>query len=116
MTPRAPYIPSAGKLARFWVAGPLTCLIFTPLLYSGVFGAPTMLLGIYFGWRLLRTGRDDFGSFAMAGGLATVLSVMLAAIVNTNFALFLLLFGLLFGPLMAMTFRAISGSWRPDPA
>lgn len=108
---RAPFAPDTGKLARFWLAGPLTCVIFTPALLSGVFGAPAMLPGMYCAWRMLRAGDDDYSSFAACGFLVGVATLFVAATINLPYAQ-LFIFGLLFGPLMAMCFRAISGRWR----
>lgn len=107
----APYAPTAGKLARFWIAGPLTCLIFVPVLFSGVFGAPMMIPGMIFAWRHLRHGQDDYATFALGGGICGLIALILAIPFEAG-ALFA--FGLVFGPMMAMTFRAIAGQWRPE--
>lgn len=129
----APYRPTARQLAWFWLAGPLTCAIFTPILLSGLFGAPNMIfVGVPVAWWLLRGGRDSYGQFAVAGVAAALATLPLylvgdavlgleqthrfGVMATLGKALVIALFGLIFGPLMAMTFRTIAGSWRPDPA
>ncbi len=107
--PNAPFAPDAWHLFRFWMAAPLTLLLFVPVLGAGLFGAPMILPGLYLAWRMLRAGRDGFYDFA-AGGFQMGL---VALIVSLPFGFGILyLFGMLFGPLMGMTFRVIAGDWR----
>ncbi len=111
--PRGPYAPSAGKLARFWIAGPLTLILFTPILLAGVFGAPTMLIGMVLAYMALRTGRDAYSDFAALGFHAGLATMIVVAFINVQ-VIGIFVLGLLFGPLMAMTFRLVAGRWRPD--
>lgn len=108
-----PYVPRAGKLLRFWLAGPLTLLVFTPILMAGVFGAPAMLPGLYFAWHMLRSGRDGYGDFAMGGFQIGIMALLFVVVFFQDLG-FIYCFGLVFGPLMAMFFRMIAGSWRED--
>ncbi len=107
---RPPFAPDASHIIRFWLAGPLTLFLSIPLLGAGLFGAPAMLPGMVLAWRMLRSGRDEYHDFAK-GGLKIGIAALLITI---PFGLTIIFaFGLLFGPLMAVIFRAIAGSWRP---
>jgi hypothetical protein len=105
-------MPDGTHLLRFWLAGPLTLLIFIPALFAGVFGAPLMLPGLYLAYRMLRAGKDGYDDFAIGGFQVGLVALCLS--VPFGYAP-LFAFGLLFGPLMAMCFRWIAGRWRPAP-
>ena len=111
MRARRIHLPDGAQLIRFWIAPLLTCALFMPAMGAGIFGAPTMILSTAIAWWLLRRGSDDYGSFCMAGFIAAIWTLFAMALIAPDFAA-LYLFGLIFGPLMAMTFRAISGTWR----
>lgn len=106
-----PYQPNGRQLLRFWLAPVLTCLFFAPMLLAGLFGAPSMLVGTFVGWLQLRSGEDDFGKFALSGLFVAIFTLVTVAAIAPD-ASGIFLFGLLFGPLMAMTFRLITGRWR----
>lgn len=110
-----PYAPNGKQLMWFWLAGPLTLVLFTPLLLAGVFGAPAMPFGMIAAWWMLKTGRDEVGHFALAGLLAAMLALPIVWLFARGLGQ-LYLFGLGFGPVMAMMFRGIAGSWREPTA
>jgi len=106
-----PFRPTPLAVLRFTIAGPITCVIFIPALYAGIFGAPAMPFGMIAAWYCFKNGRDGYAEFAAAGFLVGVGAMIVASLFSIHYAP-LFAFGLLFGPLMAMTFRAIAGNWR----
>ncbi len=107
---RPPYAPDASHIIRFWLAGPLTLVLSIPLLGAGLFGAPAMIPGMVLAWRMLRSGEDDYSDFAVGGFQISIAALLISMLFGGGL---LYAFGIIFGPLMAIIFRTIAGSWRP---